>query len=180
MKFMIYGENQNQEIATIRERKITLQLSDADCDRIMKKCGEHGLTLAELLQNFIGDLVCGTYTNGSDERMYAQEWFDRCGFGRFSRNTLLRHLLKNDHDVDDFLAAYDESENYKEHPEDYIEEKEEMGEGEKLWFEEDLEEMLDGWELTDGEEMSEEIQRVRIYQVQRDGLKRVRGEKSNA
>lgn len=70
---MSWGEEQKKEIETIRERKITVKLSDADCDRLARKCGEHGLTIGELIENFVGDLVGGTYSNGSDERDYAAE-----------------------------------------------------------------------------------------------------------
>ncbi len=38
-----------------------LELSDADCDRLARKCGEYGLTIGELIENFVGDLVDGTY-----------------------------------------------------------------------------------------------------------------------
>ncbi len=58
---MSWGEEQQKEIETIRERKITVKLSDADCDRLARKCGEHGLTIGELIENFVGDLVGGTY-----------------------------------------------------------------------------------------------------------------------
>ena len=78
-----------------RERKITVKLSDADCDRLARKCGEHGLTIGELIENFVGDLVGGTYSNGSDERDYADQWFERCWFGMFPEPTLLNHLLKS-------------------------------------------------------------------------------------
>lgn len=73
---MSWGEEQQKEIETIRERKITVKLSDADCDRLARKCGEHGLTIGELIENFVGDLVGGTYSNGSDERDYADQWFE--------------------------------------------------------------------------------------------------------
>ena len=56
---MSWGEEQKKEIETIRERKITVKLSDADCDRLARKCGEHGLTIGELIENFVGDLVGG-------------------------------------------------------------------------------------------------------------------------
>lgn len=59
---MSWGEEQKKEIETIRERKITVKLSDADCDRLARKCGEHGLTIGELIENFVGDLVGGTYS----------------------------------------------------------------------------------------------------------------------
>ena len=73
---MSWGEEQQKEIETIRERKITVKLSDADCDRLARKCGKHGLTIGELIENFVGDLVGGTYSNGSDERDYADQWFE--------------------------------------------------------------------------------------------------------
>ena len=36
---MSWGEEQKKEIETIRERKITVKLSDADCDRLPRKFG---------------------------------------------------------------------------------------------------------------------------------------------
>lgn len=91
---MMYGEEQRKEIETIAARTVVLNLSDADCKRISEKAGEVGMTVAQLLENFIGDLVNGTYTNGSDERMYAEEWFNRCGFAMFPSNTFLRWLIE--------------------------------------------------------------------------------------
>lgn len=52
------------------------------------------MTVGELIENFIGDLVCGTYSNGSDERMYAEQWFERCWFGMFPDLTFLRYLIE--------------------------------------------------------------------------------------
>ena len=62
MSIPIMEEQQQKEIETIRERKITVKLSDADCDRLARKCGEHGLTIGELIENFVGDLVGGVLT----------------------------------------------------------------------------------------------------------------------
>lgn len=132
------AETQKEEIATIRKRTITLELSDADCDRISRKAGENGLTVAELLQNFIGDLVDGTYSNGSDERRLAEEWFDRCWFAYQSDNTLLQYLINescgDDTLVSDLIECCDvvnrEIEHFKEYGEyddeddlDYFKEK---------------------------------------------------------
>lgn len=63
-----HGEQQKKEIETIRKRTIELELSDTDVKRIAEKAGAHGMTVGKLLESFIGDLVCGTYSNGSDER----------------------------------------------------------------------------------------------------------------
>ena len=100
---MSWGEEQQKEIETIRERKITVKLSDADCDRLARKCGEHGLTIGELIENFVGDLVGGTYSNGSDERDYADQWFERCWFGMFPEPTLLNHLLHLGYEPEHYL-----------------------------------------------------------------------------
>ena len=86
--------NQKDEIATIKERTVVLNLSEADCQRIAEKAGSHGLTVGQLLENFIGDLVNGTYTNGSDERNRASDWFERCWFSYQPEETLLRHLIE--------------------------------------------------------------------------------------
>ena len=60
---------QQEEIETIRPRTIKVNLSESDVKRISEKAAAHGLTVGELIQNFIDDLVRGTYSNGSDERM---------------------------------------------------------------------------------------------------------------
>lgn len=52
---------QQEEIETIRSRTIEVKLSDADVKRISEKAAAHGLTVGELIENFIGDLVCGTW-----------------------------------------------------------------------------------------------------------------------
>lgn len=118
---------QQDEIKTIRERTLKLKLSDADVRRLAEKAGAYGLTVSELIENFIGDLVCGTYSNGSDERDYAERWFDRCWFGMFPDNTFLKFLIEWG-DVyhalelwDDIQQAKEEIDEIKSHPEDYDE-----------------------------------------------------------
>lgn len=88
------GEQQQEEIKTIRPRTIDVKLSDADVKRVSELAGAQGLTVGKLIENFIGDLVSGTYSNGSDERMYAQQWFERCWFGMLPDLTFLRYLIE--------------------------------------------------------------------------------------
>ena len=83
---MLY-EDRKKEIETVKERTLVLKLSDADCDRILQKAASHGMTVSGLLESFIGDLVDGTFTNGSDERYLAEDWFNRCGFERDEKRT---------------------------------------------------------------------------------------------
>ena len=104
--------SQKNEIETIKPRTITVNLSDADVKRLAEKSGEGGLTISELLENFIGDLVDGTYSNGSDERMYAEQWYQRCWFSMFSDDTFLKFLLLWG-DWDDFIDLMNEMESSK-------------------------------------------------------------------
>ena len=93
---------QEKEIQTIKKRVFEIELSTADCERLAKKAGAAGLSVGDLLRNFIGDLVCGTYTNGSDERDRAEAWFERCWFGMFPERTFLKFLIDEWY-IDDFL-----------------------------------------------------------------------------
>ncbi len=122
-------KQQEKEIATIKPRKISLNLSDADCERISELCGKHELTVSQLLENFIGDLVGGTYTNGSDEIEHARRYFERCWLGMFPEETLLKWLLDAWIDVGEFLerqddiqSGYEDLEYAKTNPEYYDEE----------------------------------------------------------
>lgn len=90
----MYYKDQKREIETIRPKKVTLNLSEADCRRISLKAANYGLTVGELLENFIGDLVNGTYTNGSDEREQAQAWAERCWFGIDEMNPEISKIIR--------------------------------------------------------------------------------------
>lgn len=117
-------ESQKKEIETIKPRQLEIKLSDADVLRIAEKAGAHGLTVSQLIENFIGDLVGGTYTNGSDERMYAQQWFERCWFSMFPDMTFLRYLtewggLEYVLELwDDLQDAKNDIAYYEEHPDE--------------------------------------------------------------
>lgn len=94
--------SQEAQILTVRKRNIAIKLSDADCESLVTKATSVGLTVDELLCNFIGDLIDGTYTNGSDERMYVNEWFNRCSFGNCQEGDLLDELLNSTDDLGGF------------------------------------------------------------------------------
>ena len=74
-----------------------------DMKGLAEKAGANGLSIGSLLGSFINDLVNGAATNGSDERMYAQKWFDRCFM--FPENTFLHFLLEWDY-LEDVLTAW--------------------------------------------------------------------------
>ena len=167
---MSLGEEQKKEIETIRDRKITVKLSDADCDRLARKCGKHGLTIGELIENFVGDLVGGTYSNGSDERDYADQWFERCWFGMFPEPTLLNHLLCWGYDPEDYLNVMDNIETAKEdkkyleeHPEEADEEEASYLDDDIADWEEELKRMREDWKQEKESNMDEEIELLKKW-----------------
>ena len=167
-------EQQKKEIEEIKERKITVKLSDGDCDRLARKCGEHGLTIGELIENFIGDLVGGTYSNGSDERDYAERWFERCWFGMFPEQTLLNHLLCWGYEPKDYLDTLDnikiaqEDKKYlEEHPEEAEEEARYIDDDIAGW-EEELKGLREDWKPEKEPNMDEEIALIRKWVTERE------------
>lgn len=157
------------EIDRSNEKKLDLNLSAADCEKLLKLTGTYGLTVSELLQGFIGDLIDGRHTHGSDERMYAEQWFERCGYKHFSEETLLRHLLEHDYDVDDFLTSYEEHKLYKEDPEAYCQELGEVFDPEdSFWFETELQDVLDDWNPAREVDLAHEVSVIRQWVAERD------------
>lgn len=159
--FVIYpthGEQQQKEIETIRKRVLELNLSDADVKRISEKAGAVGLSVAGLIENFIGDLVCGTYSNGSDERMYAEQWFERCGFGMFPEYTFLRYLVEWGGGVESVIDLWEDMQSAKEDIADI-----EADPDEKAAYEEDIrywQEQLDEYWNEYTEQRKDENQRT--------------------
>ena len=167
---------QQKEIETIKERTVTLNLSDADCDRLARKCGESGLTIGKLLENFVGDLVDGTYSNGSDERDYADRWFERCWFGMSPEPTLLNHLLCFGYDPEDYLdtldsikTAQEEKKYLEEHPEEADEEAQYIDDDIAMW-EEELKDMREDWKPADTPDLDKEVTIIRKWLEDRNKL----------
>mgnify|MGYP006907984167 CR=1 FL=1 len=80
-----------------KPKTFSLNLSDADIKQLFLKTGISGITPEELLENFISDLLDGEYSNGSDERMYAQQWFDRCCFDSINENNSFLNYILNEY-----------------------------------------------------------------------------------
>lgn len=153
-----------------RERNITVKLNDEECRRLIEKCGEHGLTVGKLVENFICDLVGGSLSNGSDERMHAEQWFDRCWFGMFPEDTLLRHLLYEGFDPEDYINALDgikEGENdlqdAQEHPENYDKEDLEYLQSDIEEWKDELARMKADWHPDQEPDMDEQLQIIKKW-----------------
>ncbi len=59
-KIMTPRERQEAEIRTIKPRGITLNLSDADVERLFTKAYSNGITPSKLIEGFLRDLLDGT------------------------------------------------------------------------------------------------------------------------
>ena len=77
----------------LRQRNFAVELTDRDAAAFLEMCYRNGTDPAEVLAGFINDLVCGSHTRGSDERMYAQQYFERCCYDLCAPETFLRYLL---------------------------------------------------------------------------------------
>ncbi|MDY2628245.1 MAG: hypothetical protein SOW08_08025 [Lachnospiraceae bacterium] len=82
-----------------------LELPKADYMDVCKLSAVYGVSVEELLENFLCDLVYGKGSNGSDECYHARKWFDRCWFGMTAEDTFLKYLIENA-DIDDFVERY--------------------------------------------------------------------------
>lgn len=144
-----YISRQQMEIDTIKKRTIEVKLSDADVKRLYSVAGSVNLTPGELLEQFIGDLVDGTYSNGSDERAIANDWLERCWFGMFPENTFLHYLIE-----------WGEIECYLDELDDLITAKEELEylQGDE-YAKEELDDAIRAQEIKDAKEFYEEIEK---------------------
>ncbi len=127
----------------------------------------YGITVYQLLENFIGDLISGTYSNGSDERMLANKWFDRCWFSVEPRNTLLRHLLTNGVDPEEFLNTIDalnSAVKEKEYLFCHLEQckPDDIPAVENLicYWQEDIHDCMNGWMSVDDSDYLTELQHI--------------------
>lgn len=108
----------------LRQRNFAVELTDRDAAAFLEMCYRNGTDPAEVLAGFINDLVCGSHTRGSDERMYAQQYFERCCYDVCAPETFLRYLLNYDElttlldCMETRQDAADDLAYYAEHPDD--------------------------------------------------------------
>ena len=113
-----------------KKRAFTLELTDEDTADFVRKCYQDGTTPAEVLEGFINDLIAGSRTRGSDERMYAEQYYERCGYGFFfsgEYRTFTQWLLSEygDYSLKEIIDSLDDVKTFeeeiaylKEHPEE--------------------------------------------------------------
>lgn len=151
------------------ERLIKVDLPKKDMEDLMELCGMHGIWISELVEGFLSDLVGGAHSHGSDERDYAKQWFDRCEFGMFPQETLLRHLIIQG-DPEEYISLIDGIEREKnlkkcaeENPEEFDEEEIENMDENIAYMENELKDMRDGWEPDYEPDMEWEVIKVRSW-----------------
>ena len=152
--------------------KITLDIPDDAATDFFNLTYIDSTTPAEVLEGFINDLVNGSRTRGSDERMYAQQYYDRCGYGRYITKTFARWLLRED-SLTTVAEAMEEIKTYtgeidflKKHPEEAtypgeLEELEEYCRNSREQIEELYKDYAD--QTTDPETMDKGLQGVSAY-----------------
>ena len=167
--------NNPNETQTVKARRLEINLSDADVKRISEKACEYGLTVSELIENFIGDLVCGTFTNGSDERMYAKEWVNRCNFTILKDRAFVRFLAVSGllSDVLDLLHYIDNCQNNLASDEADLEEAEEI-QAEVEDYQDQIKEYWDAYVLENKgnqqRNFEEEMEKVREWKANYEQL----------
>ena len=88
------------------EGQLTLRLDQESIQRLGELAGQKSMTAGELIESFINDLTHGPYSNGSDERMKAEDWIERSTL--YWSDSLLKYLTENGISVDRFLAVWRE------------------------------------------------------------------------
>ena len=88
---------------------MTISLDKGDWPRFYEKAAGVGLSLEELIETFINDLICGEHSNGGDERDLAYACFERCHFSHSTSETFLQDLISYG-DLDVFLESLNDYE----------------------------------------------------------------------
>jgi len=159
-----YSFNRRNE--PLKERTISIRITDSDLQALSEKCGRHGILIKDLFEIFVGDLIGGSFYSGSDEGDLADRWFDRHGFS-FGENSLLHHLLNYGDAtiVGTFLEAWNEKKYYDEHPEEI---SDIYDDGEIPWFTEEIEDDTSEWS---GEITDEEIEKIKKWMLEYQSMK---------
>lgn len=95
---------QELHITEEKKRNITINLSDMDVYKLSVKAGEVNITVEELIEGYVMDLIGGRKAHGSDEHEFALRYFERSWYDNGTlENTYLSYLIKYG-DIDMYLA----------------------------------------------------------------------------
>ena len=114
-------EAENKDFETRGDKGVNVQMTDKQYSMLTLHALKVGFkSAAELLESFTGDLTA-YHSNGSDERMYADQWFDRAfGIWEETKFFFRYYLYNNNIEIDDFE---DDDDYFEEVYNDYLEEE---------------------------------------------------------
>ena len=84
-----------------KPRTYTFELDDTDTLDFYDKCISDGTTPEEVLSGFVRDLVYSNRSNGSDETLFANQYYDRVGYRYLNDNPTFLQWLMNHFSVFD-------------------------------------------------------------------------------
>lgn len=140
----------------VKNRTITVKLSDSDVSKICEKAGENGITVSELIENFIEDLIDGDNSNGSNERRVANEYLESCRYSVFPNNSLLARLLNNGYDPRKYLWRAKDLDELMESDSPYSRER-------IKGVKEEIDKMLCGWKSVKPGDIVDEREKIREW-----------------
>lgn len=160
-----------------KTRNVVLNLTDGQCEILTKICGESSLPVGELISSFVEDLTAEEKEN--DRAKYANQWLENREFSKKAEDSLLRHLLKNSYDPQDYLNELEylesltedkksyiinnkEDENYLDIIKEYDEEIITCKDGIKVWEE--------GWKQKKSADMKKEIRKIEEWAEEKNEL----------
>lgn len=117
-----YVQKSNEDIKTNKVREeIKLSLTDKQVEEITKMALEVGYkNPGELIEALIGDLTTW-HSNGSDEKMYAEQWYDRAfGIWKETRRYFRYFLFEEGYCIDDQIVLLDNEEEFEEAYQQYV------------------------------------------------------------
>lgn len=160
-----------------KTRNVVLNLTDGQCEILTKICGESSLPVGELISSFVEDLTAEEKEN--DRAKYANQWLEKREFSKKTENSLLRHLLKNSYDPQDYLNDIEylesltedkrsyainnkEDDNYLDIIKEYDDEIVTCKDGIKVWEE--------GWKQKENADMKKEIRKIEEWVEEKNEL----------
>ena len=161
-----------------KTRNVVLNLTDGQCEILTKICGESSLPVGELISSFVEDLTAAEEKE-SERAKYANQWLENREFSKKAEDSLLRHLLKNSYDPQDYLNDLEylesltedkksyiinnkEDENYLDIIKEYDEEIITCKDGIKVWEE--------GWKQKECADMKKEIRKIEEWAEEKNEL----------
>lgn len=87
-------EEMKKDRETLRKRNIEIALTDAEAKDLCREAARRNTTPEQLIEDFIANLTDSSRSSGSDERMLAYEYVERCHYSYSSKESFLQWLIE--------------------------------------------------------------------------------------